>query len=123
MIADMIPWIAVVLMSVGCWSQVYRIHVHREVRDISYLYFIMLMCGYVILAIEAWNTGSNVFLGKQIAVIIPTTVILIQKYIHSQDKWHDDSDKICGRCKTELENGWNFCPSCGDSVDNAHLGH
>lgn len=108
-----ISWVAVLLLSVSYWFQIWKIHIHKEVRDLSLTYHICLAIGFGILAFTAYVEGSAIFLIKQIATTIPVCVIISQIFYHKQDKWHDDSDANCHVCKQELEHPWVHCPYCG----------
>ena len=108
-----LSWIAVVLLSVSYWFQIWKIHVHKEVRDLSMTYHVMLATGFGILAFTAWVEGSIIFLVKQVATTIPVVVIICQIIYHKDDHWHDDADPYCVECKEELELDWKFCSYCG----------
>lgn len=108
-------WVAVVLLSVSYWFQIWKIHVHREVRDLSLPYHILLALGFGILAWTAVLEGSTVFLVKQVATTIPVVVIIGQIFYHKDEKWHDPDDPSCNRCGEEVEHDWPFCPYCGDT--------
>ncbi len=113
MFLDIISWIAILVLSVGYWFQIYRIHVHKEVRDISLLYNILLAIGFGILGFTAYFEHSVIFLSKQILTTIPVIVIIGQVLYHKGDRWHDRHDDNCPSCNEELENYWAFCPFCG----------
>lgn len=113
---DYIPWIAVCILSLGYWSQVWKIHIHKEVRDISMMSYIFLSVGFSIMAIKAHQEDSTIFLIKQIATLIPALIICFQIYIHKEDHWHDDDDEMCTNCGQELEPHWKFCAYCGHSA-------
>lgn len=81
--------------------------------------YTLLFCGYSMLFTKAIvdymaSTGDVLWVLKQIATIIPVTVVIFQIYWHRKDKWHDEYDLYCSGCKGELENDWGFCPYCGD---------
>ena len=108
-----ISWIAIVLLSVSYWFQIWKIHVHKEVRDLSLAYHFFLAIGFGILAITAYVEGSAIFLVKQIATTIPVIVIIGQIFYHQKDRWHDEHSPHCKSCTEELEEAWTFCPFCG----------
>lgn len=110
---DFLSWAAVVILSVSYWFQIWKIHVHKEVRDLSMTYHVMLAVGFGILAFTAWIEGSTIFLIKQIATTIPVIVIIAQIIYHQDDHWHDDDDPLCNSCGEELEPDWSACPYCG----------
>ncbi len=113
MFLDIISWIAILILSVGYWFQIYRIHVHKEVRDISLLYNILLAIGFGILGFTAYFERSIIFLSKQILTTIPVLVIIGQVLYHKGDRWHERDDDHCPSCNEELEKYWTYCPFCG----------
>lgn len=108
-----ISWIAVVILAAGYWFQIWKIHVHREVRDISLSYNIFIAIGFLILGVTAWYERSTIFLVKQIATTIPVVIIIIQVIYHRKDRWHDPDSPHCSSCEQELESYWDHCPYCG----------
>jgi hypothetical protein len=55
-------WIAIGVLALSHWLQVYKIHKHREVRDISIWTYVFLLVGYLALfskAIVDWNDGTG----------------------------------------------------------------
>ena len=112
-VLKMLSWIAVVILSVSYWFQIWKIHIHREVRDLSLIYHILLATGFGILAITAYYEGSLIFLVKQIATTLPVVIIISQILYHKQDHWHDDLNPSCQGCQEELESDWDYCPYCG----------
>lgn len=62
MAIQIISWIAVLILSISYWFQIWKIHVHREVRDISLIYNILLAVGFGILAFTAYQERSVFFL-------------------------------------------------------------
>jgi uncharacterized protein with PQ loop repeat len=114
-----LSWVAVGLLSISYWFQIYKIHIHKEVRDLSMTYHVCLALGFGILAYTAYVEGSIIFLVKQIATTIPVCIIIWQIIIHKEDRWHDDDDPYCVKCNSELELTWNHCPFCGtDKTDD-----
>lgn len=107
-----LSWLAVAILSVGYWFQIWKIHVHREVRDLSLIYHVMLFTGFSILAVTAYMQGSTIFIVKQVLTSIPVLVIIGQIYYHQQDRWHDDENSFCEHCGEELEKEWVCCPFC-----------
>lgn len=110
---NILSWLAVFLLSTSYWFQIWKIHIHKEVRDLSMTYHILLALGFGILTYTAWAEDSMIFLVKQIATTIPVCVIIAQIVLHKEDRWHDDSDPHCIKCNSELELIWNHCPYCG----------
>jgi uncharacterized protein with PQ loop repeat len=108
-----LSWLAVVLLSVSYWFQIWKIHVHKEVRDLSMVYHVMLATGFAILTYTAWAEDSTIFLVKQISTTIPVCVIIGQIIYHKGDHWHDSVDPLCTGCNEELELDWSVCPYCG----------
>ncbi len=113
MIINTLSWIAIVILSISYWFQIWKIHVHKEVRDISLTYNVLLALGFGILGITAWKEQSIIFLVKQIMTTLPVLVIIFQVIVHKKDKWHDEGAKDCKQCQKELEMSWEYCPYCG----------
>jgi uncharacterized protein with PQ loop repeat len=110
---DILSWFAIVLLVVGYWLQVWRIHLHKEVRDISMPYMFCLLIGFLILAVLAVYERSLLFFVKQVATSIPVAVIIGQVIYHRRDHWHDAALPACPQCNTEIEPDWRHCPTCG----------
>jgi hypothetical protein len=108
-----ISWIAIVFLSISYWFQIWKIHVHREVRDISLTYNILLALGFSILTFTAYEEHSTIFLIKQIATTIPVVIIIFQVIYHRNDRWYDPNLPYCKKCKKVMEEKWRFCPFCG----------
>lgn len=113
MFLSIVSWIAIIILSISYWFQIYKIHVHKEVRDISLAYNILLAIGFAILGFTAYYERSLIFLAKQVLTTIPVVIIIIQVIYHKGDRWHDTEDPNCSSCKEELEPYWAFCPFCG----------
>lgn len=109
-----LSWIAIVILSISYWFQIYKIHVHREVRDISLTYNILLAIGFGILSFTAYQEKSVIFFVKQVMTTIPVIIIICQVLYHRNDTWHDPGLKSCEKCSHEIEPLWHFCPYCGD---------
>ena len=92
---QILSWSAVVLLSTSYWFQIWKIHVHKEVRDLSMVYHVMLALGFGILTYTAYIEGSVIFIVKQIATTVPVIVIITQILYHKDDHWHDNSDPMC----------------------------
>ncbi len=107
-----LSWAAVVLLSTSYWFQIYKIQIHKEVRDLSMIYHVMLAMGFGILTLTAWIENSTIFLVKQIATTIPVVVIIGQIIYHKNDRWVDNSDPNCLQCNEDLEPDWITCPYC-----------
>jgi len=108
-----ISWIAIILLALSYWFQIYKIHKHKEVRDLSIPYHILLAIGFGLLTWQAYLDNSVIFMAKQILTTIPVIIIVGQIFYHKKDKWHDDIDPICDNCSEELEIEWKYCPYCG----------
>lgn len=113
MVIEILSWIAIVMLSVSYWFQIWKIHVHKEVRDLSLSYNILLAIGFGILTITAIKAHSVIFMVKQIATTIPVIIIICQIIYHRNDRWHDEEDPSCSVCQEELEPQCKFCPFCG----------
>ncbi len=111
---ELFTWIAILMLCVSYWLQVRKIHIHREVRDLSLPMFVILDMAYFILAAYALSIGSWLFFWKQVFCIFPVSIIIFQIVNHKEEKWHDDYDPICRGCKKECEPDWLACPYCGE---------
>ncbi|GAB4191614.1 MAG: hypothetical protein Tsb0015_13560 [Simkaniaceae bacterium] len=111
-------WIAIVFLSISYWFQIWKIHVHREVRDISLTYNILLAVGFGILTFTAYEEHSVIFFVKQVATTIPVLIIIFQVIYHRKDRWYDPDMAFCPGCKEVLEKRWKFCPFCGTERKN-----
>lgn len=114
MILQIFSWIAIVILSISYWFQIYKIHVHKEVRDLSLSFNILLAIGFTILGATAYVEKSLIFFVKQIATTIPVIIIILQILYHKKDRWHDVNDPHCTKCKQEMEPYWNHCAFCGE---------
>ena len=63
----LLSWSAIIVLSTSYWFQIWKIHVHKEVRDLSMTYHVLLALGFGILTYTAWAENSVIFLVKQIA--------------------------------------------------------
>lgn len=113
MLLKVLSWIAISILSISYWFQIWKIHIHKEVRDLSIWYNILLAIGFGILGFTAWQEHSTIFLVKQIVTTIPVIIIVGQIIYHKSDRWHDLECGYCEKCKAELEKNWNNCPFCG----------
>jgi len=111
-------WTAVVLLSSSFWFQIWKIHRHREVRDLSIVYYCMLAIGYGILSYTAYSERTWIFLVKQVATFIPSVIIIFQILYHRGDRWQDGKRPLCQKCDDELDAAWGFCPACGESTES-----
>jgi glucose uptake protein GlcU len=118
MTLTIISWIAVVVLSASFWFQIWKIHVHREVRDLSIIYYALLVIGYGILSYTAYTQSSWIFLVKQVATLVPSAIIICQIIYHREDRWHEAGQPLCHKCNDELDPGWGFCPACGQSTES-----
>ena len=112
-LVKILSWSAIFLLSISYWFQIWKIHVHKEVRDLSMAYHVLLAVGFGILTYTAYVEGSTVFIVKQIMTTIPVLIIIGQIIIHKEDHWHDDADPLCLSCGEELEPDWKHCAYCG----------
>ena len=87
---ELLSWVAVICLPIGYWKQVYHIHIHKEVRDLSLSSYIFFAVAYILLGVEAYAINSTVFLVKNLLVIVPTGVLIYQIIVHRKDKWVDD---------------------------------
>ena len=71
-----LSWIAIFMLASSYWFQIWKIHVHKEVRDLSLIYHILLALGFGLLIITAVMEDSFIFLVKQIATFIPVIIII-----------------------------------------------
>lgn len=106
-------WVAVAALTISYYFQIYKIHVHKEVRDLSLAYHWLTLFGFAVLAVQAHYEDSLIFLIKQIMTCIPVAILIFQIYYHRQDKWYDSEYSDCGLCKRKIEPSWKFCPNCG----------
>ena len=86
---DIAPWLAVLFLSLGYWTQIWHIHKHKEVRDLDVRSYGLFAGSYILLGLEAWHISSTLFLVKNILVLIPTLIIIAQIFYHKADKWVD----------------------------------
>lgn len=112
-IIQVLSWLAIALLSVSYWFQIWKIHVHKEVRDLSMAYHVLKALGFGILTYTAFIENSMIFLVKQVTTTIPVLIIIGQMIIHKEDHWHDDADPLCNACNEELEPAWKHCAYCG----------
>jgi len=117
LLISMLPWVAIVVLSFGYWSQVWKIHQHKEVRDLSIVSYTCLAVGFVIMSMQAYQEGSVIFLLKQVMTLIPVSIVIFQIWAHKGDQWHDDAAPLCKACDHELEELWDYCPYCGTQTD------
>ncbi|MCP5503892.1 MAG: zinc ribbon domain-containing protein [Chlamydiales bacterium] len=116
MLLYILSWIAIFILSVSYWFQIWKIHVHKEVRDISLTYNILLAIGFGILAFTAYEERSLIFFVKQISTTIPVIIIIFQVIYHRNDNWHDVALKKCEGCSKQIERRWKFCVYCGKAT-------
>ena len=86
---EIISTLAIVILSIGFWSQVWHIHKHKEVRDLSIIQYISLAIGDSLLGIVAYSTDTTTFLIKQLMSLVPTIIIISQIMYHRSDTWED----------------------------------
>jgi len=112
-----LSYIAIAILACSYWLQIWKIHVHREVRDLSLWYHILLAVGFGILIFTAVAEDSTIFFWKQVLTFAPVVIIVAQIVYHGymrHDHWHDDEDIDCLHCGEELELDWACCPYCGE---------
>lgn len=117
MFLEVLSWIAIFLLSVSYWFQIWKIHIHKEVRDISLPYNILLAIGFGILGFTAYQEKSLIFLVKQITTTIPVIIIIAQVLYHKNDHWHEEEEVDCKSCNQEMEPFWHHCAYCGSKRD------
>ena len=117
MVLQIFSWMAVAVLGVSFWFQIWKIHIHREVRDISVVYYALLAIGYAILTGTAYVEGSWIFFVKQIMTLVPSVVIIGQVYYHRGDEWHDERSIICSKCSREIDGRDRFCSKCGSPTE------
>ncbi len=110
---ELLSWAAISALMVSYWFQIYKIQIHKEVRDLSLPYHWLLFIGFSLLGFQAYVENSTIFLVKQIVTSIPVGVLILQIYYHRQDKWFDSEDSDCFSCKRKIEPKWKYCPDCG----------
>jgi hypothetical protein len=111
-----LSYIAIGVLAFSYWLQIWKIQRHKEVRDLSLPYHILLALGFGMLIVTAVYEESFVFFMKQLLTFVPVIVIISQIIYHGyvrHDHWHDDDDPFCSMCEEELEMGWTYCPYCG----------
>lgn len=113
MLLEILSWSAIIVLSISYWFQIWKIHIHREVRDISLTYNVLLAIGFGILTITAYQEKSLIFLVKQISTTIPVIIIIFQVLYHKDDHWHEEDEVDCTSCKKEMEPFWSHCAYCG----------
>jgi uncharacterized protein with PQ loop repeat len=90
----LLTYFAAVLLCLGYWMQVYKIHKHKEVRDLNIWSYVVFAVAYVILGFEAYSIDSTVFLVKNALVLVPTCILIWQIRVHKDDKWVDDYSSL-----------------------------
>ncbi|MGE3953830.1 MAG: PQ-loop repeat-containing protein [Parachlamydiales bacterium] len=115
-ILDTLSWIAIAALSIGYWLQIWKIYVHKEVRDLSLPYHILQAVGFAILGITAYMENSMIFLTKQITSTIPVVIIIGQILYHKGDKWHEVGQEENCQCGSEIDASWTYCPFCAKRV-------
>ncbi|MDJ0652241.1 MAG: PQ-loop domain-containing transporter [Simkaniaceae bacterium] len=112
-----LSWIAIFILSISYWFQIWKIHVHKEVRDISLTYNLLLAIGFGILGFTAYDERSLIFFVKQISTTIPVIIIVFQVIYHRDEHWKDTIGKKCEGCSKQLERRWKFCAHCGREAE------
>lgn len=83
----LLPWLAILFLSLGYWKQIWHIHIHKEVRDFNIKSYIYFMVAYIALCLEAYSIDSLVFIWKNIILTIQTGILIYQIKTHQGDKW------------------------------------
>jgi len=86
---EIVSWIAVTALSFSFWLQAWKIHVHKEVRDLSLTSYVLFSMAYAILAYRAFDDETWIFLVKQLGTLMPSVVIVYLILKHKDDKWED----------------------------------
>lgn len=84
---DVLAWVAVAALSFSFWLQAWKIHKHKEVRDLSLTSYILFTVAYAVLAYKAWDDETWIFLVKQLGTLVPSAVIVYQIIVHRDDEW------------------------------------
>lgn len=108
-----LPWIAVIIASLGYWFQIYRIVKHNEVRDLSLGYFWFESVSYALFLYIAIQEKTQIFAAKQLMTLIPALIIIAMIYTFRGERWYEDGAVPCSKCQKDLELAWDWCPSCG----------
>jgi len=116
LIFEIFAWTAVAVISVSYWLQLFKIHRHKEVRDLSLISYSVLFIGYSFLFIEGLISFSILGIAKSVAVLIPCalTIFMIQHNKHCE--WVDEDGFKCQHCGKSLQPHHLYCSSCGTSV-------
>ena len=109
---QILSYFAIFLLAISYYFQIWKIHVHKEVRDLSMSYHVMLALGFGILTYTAHVEGSIIFLVKQVLTTVPVLILIAQILYHRKDHYHDDNFTHCDRCNKEMESDWKRCPYC-----------
>jgi hypothetical protein len=115
-IINFFSWVAIFLLSISYWFQIFKIHAKGEVRGLSMTYHVLLAIGFGTLAITAFFEGSLIFLVKQISTTIPVVVIIAQIVFHRKRNRVEEQNLICSDCLGHIEREWAFCAHCGAEV-------
>lgn len=119
-----LSWIAIFLLSISYWFQIYKIHCRKEANDLSISYHICLAMGFGMLTYTAYVEDSIIFLVKQVMTTIPVLILIGQIFYfeHFYEQGNEIiTDQSCANCKTHIDLDWNFCSLCGIQTDAAPL--
>lgn len=100
-----LAFLAIIILSIGYWYQIYKNYTTEHVEDLSVVYFVCMAIGVSILAVQAIKEGSVVFFLKQISILIPSVIIIRQIFKYKRKEKCD-----CLKHKQDL---FNHCPNCG----------
>ena len=117
-----LSWIAIVLLSISYWFQIFKIYRRKEANDLSILYHVCLAVGFGMLTYTAYIEDSTIFLAKQIMTTIPVLILIGQifyfdRYYKHQNRIMTESQS-CENCNTNLNLDWNFCSLCGIQTES-----
>ena len=117
-----LSWIAIFLLSISYWFQIYKIHKRKEVLDLSISYHICLALGFGMLTYTAYIEDSLIFMVKQVMTTIPVLILISQilYFGHFYEQGNEVIvDQSCAHCKTHVDISWNYCALCGIEIEVA----
>ena len=105
-----LSWTAIFLLSISYWFQIYKIHQHKEVRDLSMIYHVMLALGFGILT----------YIGEPIILEMTSTDVIHSFYIPSFRVKRDTVPGMISKVSfTPTEEG-NFTVFCTEFCGTSH---
>ena len=84
-----LSWVAVVGLSGSYFLQAYKIHQHKEVRDLSLGSYLGMTVCFIALLARAVVEGQPIFIAKQVLTLIPVITIECQILYHRGDRWKE----------------------------------